>query len=104
MAGHSVTLVCTKPTADLIRREGTNVRMPVRGREAPIAISSKDLPGVLKASVPDEADPGEFDLVVLGMQEPQYGSSGVRELMGRTAAARVPCLAIMNIPPLPYLE
>jgi hypothetical protein len=38
------------------------------------------------------------------MQEPQYGSEGVRELMGRVAAARVPCLAIMNIPPLPYLE
>ncbi len=104
MAGHSVTLVCTKPTADLIRREGTLVRLSIRGREAPIAISSKDLEGELSASVPDAAHPGEFDLVVLGMQEPQYGSEGVRELMGRVGGAHVPCLAIMNIPPLPYLE
>lgn len=104
MAGHSVTLVCTKPTADLIRREGTLVRMPIRGRDAPMAISSKTLTGELSATVPDAANPAEFDLVVLGMQEPQYGSEGVRELMGRVATARVPCLAIMNIPPLPYLE
>jgi hypothetical protein len=104
MAGHPVTLVCTKPTAETIRRDGTVVRMPVRGREAPIEISSKHLPGELSASAPDGVDPGEFDLVVLGMQEPQYGSEGVRELMGRVAKARVPCLAIMNIPPLPYLE
>ena len=104
MAGHPVTLVCTKPTAELIRRNGTLVRMPIRGREAPIEISSKPLEAELSASAPDGVDPREFDLVVLGMQEPQYGSEGVRELMGRVAQARVPCLAIMNIPPLPYLE
>jgi hypothetical protein len=38
------------------------------------------------------------------MQEAQYGSPGVRELMGRVARAGVPCLAIMNMPPLPYLK
>jgi hypothetical protein len=41
---------------------------------------------------------------VLGMQEAQYGAPGVRELMRRVAEARVPCLAIMNMPPLPYLK
>ncbi|HXV63523.1 MAG TPA: hypothetical protein VEK15_22670 [Vicinamibacteria bacterium] len=104
LAGHSVTLVCTKPTADLINREGTLVRLPVRGRATPVEIASKGLDGLLSASSPDHVDPGAFDLVVLGMQEPQYGSEGVRELMGRVAAERVPCLAIMNIPPLPYLD
>src|SRR5437588_647900 len=38
------------------------------------------------------------------MQEAQYGSPGVRELIGRVARASVPCLAIMNMPPLPYLK
>src|SRR5437588_6388284 len=38
------------------------------------------------------------------MQEAQYGSPGVRELLGRVARAGVPCLAIMNMPPLPYLK
>ncbi len=104
LAGHSVKLVCTKPTADLINRDGTMVRFPIRGRETPVEIASKSLPGKLSASAPDAVHPGEFDLVVLGMQESQYGSEGVRELMGRVAAARVPSLAIMNMPPLPYLE
>jgi hypothetical protein len=104
MAGHRVSLVCTKPTAELINREGTLVRFPIRGRESLLEIASKRLPGALSASTPDEVDPGVFDLVVLGMQEAQYGSRGVRELMGRVARARKPCLAIMNMPPLPYLE
>jgi hypothetical protein len=104
MAGHRVALVCTRPTAELINRQGTVVRFPIRGRESPLEIASKNLPGSLSAATPDEVEPGAFDLVVLAMQEAQYGSPGVRELMGRIARAGVPCLAIMNIPPLPYLE
>jgi len=104
MAGHRVALVCTRPTADLINREGTLVRFPMRSPERLIEIASKRLPGVLSACTPDEADPGGFDLVVLGMQEAQYGSRGVRELMGRIAKASKPCFAIMNMPPLPYLK
>ena len=104
MAGHRVALVCTRPTAELISREGTVVRFPIKGRDALLDIASQKLPGALTATTPDEVDPGPFDLVVLGMQEAQYGSPGVRELMGRVARARVPCLAIMNMPPLPYLK
>jgi ketopantoate reductase len=104
MAGYRVTLVCTRPTAQLIRREGTRVRFPVRGREALVEVASTSLPGELSAHAPDEVDPGGYDLVVLGMQEAQYGAPGVRELMGRIARAHKPCLAIMNMPPLPYLK
>jgi hypothetical protein len=104
MAGHRVALVCTKPTAELINREGTLVRFPIKGRQSLLDISSKKLPGSLWATTPDEVDPTQFDLAVLGMQEGQYGSPGVRELMGRAARAGVPCLAIMNMPPLPYLQ
>jgi hypothetical protein len=104
MAGHRVSLVCTKPTADLINREGTVVRFPIKGRESLLDISSKSLPGTLSASEPGGVSPGEFDLIVLGMQEAQYGAPGVRELMGRVARSRKPCLAIMNMPPLPYLK
>src|SRR5438477_11945357 len=79
MAGHSVVLVCTKPTAELINREGTVVRFPIRGRGSLLDVASKQLPGSLTATTPDEVDPTPFDLVVLGMQEGQYGSPGVRE-------------------------
>jgi hypothetical protein len=104
MAGHHVALVCTRSTADLINREGTIVRMPIKGREGLLDISSKTLPGTLSAATPEAVDPGSFDLIVLGMQEAQYGASGVRELMQRVARSRKPSLAIMNMPPLPYLE
>src|SRR5437867_4747354 len=104
MAGHAVSLVCTKPTADLINREGTIVRFPIRGRQGLLDVPSKKLSGSLSAGTPDDAEPVKFDLIVLGMQEAQYGSEGVRELMPRIAQSRVPCLAIMNMPPLPYLR
>jgi hypothetical protein len=103
MAGQHVVLVCTPSTADLINREGTVVKFAVKGRDGLLDVASGKLPGRLSAAAPDGIDPASFDLVVLGMQEAQYGSPGVRELMGRIAGARVPCLAIMNMPPLPYL-
>src|SRR6202049_2337679 len=104
MAGHSVSLVCTKGTADLINREGTVVRFPIKGRAGFLAISSQRFPGEVSACPPEDAHPAKFDLIVLGMQEAQYGSAGVRELMGRVGQSRKPCLAIMNMPPLPYLK
>lgn len=104
MAGHRVTLVCTRSTAELINREGTLVRFPMQGRESVIEVDSRRCNGEISACTPDEVDPARFDLVVLGMQEPQYGAHGVRQLMARIAEARVPCLAIMNMPPLAYLE
>src|SRR6185503_3733790 len=102
MARQSVTLVCTRPTAELINREGTIVKFTIKNQA--VDVPSSKLPGALTASTPDDVDLAAFDLVVLGMQEAKYGATGVRELMRRIAAARVPCLAIMNMPPLPYLK
>ncbi len=104
MAGHDVTLVCTAATAALVERSGTRVRFPVKGGEPPLDVDSRELPGTLSACTPERANPAAYDLVVLGMQEAQYGAPGVRELMGRIARSRRPCLAIMNMPPLPYLK
>ena len=104
MAGQTVALVCTRSTAELINRDGTVVKFTVKGKDGLLDVPSTRLPGALSASAPEDVDPAAFDLIVLGMQEAQYGAPGVRELMGRIARARVPCLAIMNMPPLPYLR
>ena len=103
LAGHDARLICLPPEVELMNREGIRVRMPIKGREAPVEVDSRKLRGQLSASSPDGVDPAAFDLVALAMQEPQYRSSGVRELMQRVAKARVPCMSIMNMPPLPYL-
>ena len=104
LAGHSVKMVCLPDEAELINEQGTVVRMPVRGREGLIEIHSRTLPGDISADVPTAVDPADYDLVVLGMQEPQYRFPGVRELLDAVATARVPAMSIMNMPPLPYLE
>ncbi|HSN22489.1 MAG TPA: 2-dehydropantoate 2-reductase N-terminal domain-containing protein, partial [Usitatibacter sp.] len=103
LAGHSVTLVCRARNAALINEQGVVVRMPVKGREGLGEVRSRDLPGRVRATTPEAADPSEYDLVVLAMQEPQYRSPGVRELLEATARAKVPCMSIMNMPPPPYL-
>lgn len=104
LAGHDVTLVCTGATAELINREGTLVRLPIRDRKTPVEVYSKSIDADLTACTPERANPADFDLAVLAMQESQYASDGVCGLMARIAAARVPCLAIMNMPPLPFLK
>ena len=104
LAGHSVTLVCLPQEAQLINAEGAIVRMPVKGREGMVEVNTRDLPGKLRANGPNEVDPKSFDLIALAMQEPQYRSAGVRELLGEVARSRVPCMSIMNMPPLPYLS
>jgi len=103
LAGHDVTLVCLPAEADLINAEGFRVRMPVKGREGLVELDSRQLPGQLAAAGPLEVNPADFDLIGLAMQEPQYRSPGVRELLERVAKSRVPCMSIMNMPPLPYL-
>ena len=103
MAGHTVKLVCLPAEADAINTNGTRVRMPIKGREGLIEIDSRKLPGTLSADGPGAVKPSEYDLVALAMQEPQYGAPGVRELLDAIAKAKVPCMSIMNMPPLPYL-
>jgi hypothetical protein len=104
LAGHTVKLVGLPAEAELINKEGTRVRLPVKGRNEAIEIDSRRLPGKLSADVPEAVDAADFDLVALAMQEPQYRAPPVRELLAAVAATQRPCVSIMNMPPLPYLS
>src|SRR5687768_14101071 len=103
-AGHTAKLICLPAEADLINKEGALVRMPVKGRDGLVEVDTRKLPGKLSAGGPAGVNPAEYDLVALAMQEPQYRSAGVRELLDAVAKSRVPCMSIMNMPPLPYLK
>jgi hypothetical protein len=102
--GHSIHLVCLPPEAELINAEGFRVRLPVRGRAEPVVLDSRKLPGKVTAGGAAGVNPADYDLVGLCMQEPQYRSAGVRELLDAVAKSRVPCMSIMNMPPLPYVK
>ena len=104
LAGHTAKLVCLPAEADLINKEGAIVRLPVKGRDGLVEVNSRKLPGKLSADGPSAVNPADYDLVALAMQEPQYRSPGVRELLDAVARSRVPCMSIMNMPPLPYLK
>jgi hypothetical protein len=102
--GHTIKLVCLPAEADAINQDGIRVRLPVRGRKDLVELSSLKLPGKLSATGTAGLNPKDYDLVALAMQEPQYRSPGVRELLDAVAKSRVPCMSIMNMPPLPYVK
>ncbi len=102
--GHRIQLVCLPAEAELINAEGFRVRLPVKGMKDPVVLDSRKLPGKVTAGGASGVNPKDYDLVGLAMQEPQYRSPGVRELLDAAAKAKVPCMSIMNMPPLAYLR
>ena len=108
-AGHNVTMTCRTATANIINAEGIRVRLPIKGRRdvgvnGLLEVNSSELTGRLNACTPEQVtNLAGFDLVVLAMQEPQYRQDGIRELIQQIAQAKLPCMPIMNMPPLPYL-
>ena len=102
--GHKLHLVCLPAEADLINAEGFRVRLPVRGRKDFVELDSRKLPGQVTAGPASGVNPRDYDLIGLAMQEPQYRSPGVRELLDAVGKSRVPCMSIMNMPPLPYIK
>jgi len=104
LAGHNVHLVCLPDEAQAINAHGIELRIPVRGREGLVTVHSKSLSGRVSAGPPADVDAGRYDLVALAMQEPQYRNHDIRGLLQRIAHAGIPCMSIMNMPPLAYLK
>ncbi|WP_068116027.1 ketopantoate reductase family protein [Tropicimonas marinistellae] len=104
MAGHDVTLVCRSGTAALINAEGTDVRIKLRDEETHRSFRSSEQPGQLDALTPGEVVPSDYDMAVLAMSEPQYCSDSILGLLRKLGEAGLPCLSIMNMPPLPFLR
>ena len=102
--GNKIHHVCLPAEADLINAEGFRIKLPVKGRKDPVLLNSRKLPGKVTASGAAGVNPNDYDLVGLAMQEPQYRSPGVRELLDAVAKSRKPCMSIMNMPPLPYVK
>ena len=104
LAGHNAKMICLPAEADLFNAEGAIIRTPVKGRDGLVEIRTNGLAGQLSAGGPADCDPTDFDLVVLAMQEPQYSSPGVRDLLQAVAKSGVPCMSIMNMPPLSFMK
>src|SRR2546423_309761 len=90
--GHKIHHICLPAEADLINAEGFRVRLPVRGRKDPVLLDSRKLPGKVTAGGTTSANPADYDLIGLAMQEPQYRSPGVRELLDAVAKSGKRCI------------
>ena len=78
--------------------------MPVKGVEGLVELNTQTMPGEVSADGPGTVNPADYDLVALAMQEPQYRSPDIKDLLDRIVEAKVPCMSIMNMPPLTYLK
>src|SRR5260370_40175266 len=96
--GHQVKLVCLPAEADLINAEGFRVRLPVKGRNEAIEVDSRKLPGKVSACGPADVDPTDYDLICLAMQEPQYRSPGVRQLLGSVGGPTGHAMPLIKCP------
>ena len=66
LAGHNVKLVCLPAEAELINKEGTRVRMPVKGREGLVEIDSQQAARqALRRRARRRSSPADYDLVAL---------------------------------------
>lgn len=102
LAGHAVTLIGR--ATELAAMAEAPLRLNITARRGGGNIALEVPPGGNAAlCTPDEARPEAADLVILAMQEPQYGQAEVAALMARIAASGRPCLSIMNLPPPPFL-
>ena len=104
LAGHAAKLVCLPEEARLINEKGARVLMPVKGVEGLVELNTQKMPGEVSADGPGMVNPADYDLVALAMQEPQYRSPDIKDLLDRIVEAKVPCMSIMNMPPLTYLK
>ena len=104
LAGHDVKLICLPEEIALINSEGARVRLPARGVEGLVELNSQEMEGDLSAAGPTDVNPVDYDLVGLAMQEPQYGVPEVSALLNSVATSGVPCMSIMNMPPLAFLR
>jgi len=104
LAGHRVKLVCLPQEAELINAEGARVRLPCRDVDGLVELNTQTMPGTVSAGGAGDVNPADYDLIGLAMQEPQFRAPDVRDLLSRVATAKVPCMSIMNMPPLTYLK
>lgn len=104
LAGHAAKLVCLPEEARLINEKGARVLMPVKGVEGLVELNTQTMQGEVSADGPGTVNPADYDLVALAMQEPQYRSTDIKDLLDRIVEAKVPCMSIMNMPPLTYLK
>jgi len=96
--GHKVTFVCRPREIDLINLGKAAVQIPSKHNAQVIELRADTSPERPRAIEPQIVDPDDYDFCILAMQEPQYSSAEVIELIAKISEANVPVLSITNMP------
>ncbi|MXO71878.1 hypothetical protein [Alteraurantiacibacter buctensis] len=107
LAGHAVTVVGREDEIAAMADGPVQLEMAMRRTGQRIVLAAPlvahPTPGSLTLRTPAGAAPEQADFALLAMQEPHFAAPAVAALMARIAAARVPCLSLMNLPPPTFL-
>jgi hypothetical protein len=99
LAGHRVSFVGRDEEVAAMAQAPLELLIPLRRTDDVVRLRTDRA----ALTTPAAADPQQFDFALLAMQEPHFAAPDVAALMGRIAAAGVPCLSIMNLPPPCFL-
>ena len=101
LAGHHTHLVCLPAEAELINSEGAVVRMPVKGRDGLVEVNSQDAAresrprADRRASIRGRTTSWRWRCRSRSTARPACASCSTP-----SPRSRVPCMSIMNMPPL----
>ena len=103
--GHKIHHVCLPAEADLINAEGFRVTPAgdAAARTRCCSIRSK-LPGKITAGARKASTRTTTTWSASPCRSRSIARPGVRELLDAVGKSKVPCMSIMNMPPLPYVK
>lgn len=97
-SGHKVTFVCRPEEIDIINMGKAAVQIPAKHSAVVIELRADASPEHPRAISPNNVKPDDYDFCVLAMQEPQYSSAEMVQLIAKISEANLPILSIMNMP------
>ena len=103
--GHKIHLVCLPPEAELINAEGFRVRLPVRGRKEPVVLELAQAAGQGDGRRRRRRQPqGLRPRRACACRSRSTARPACASCWTRWRSRSVPCMSIMNMPPLPYVK
>ena len=97
-SGHRVHFVCREHEVELINAGKAYLRLPSKTDGSVVTLSAEKAQCKPAAYTPEDLPNLDYDLCVLAMQEPQFSSPELTQLVAEIGKANIPLLSIMNMP------
>ena len=103
--GHKITMVCLPAEVEAFNNDGARVRLPIRGRKEPIELELAEIAGqACRPPAPATSTRGTTISSRWRCRSRNTAPRAFANCSTRWRGRKVPCMSIMNMPPLPYLK